>query len=299
MEARITTLTAFLDLAVCPVSYDAVVFMVKAEMERRRIGAERMHVVIVGEVRKKPQYDEHEAHWRLWNIVIPACQLFNATVTLAADWLQAKRIASDKEWKCWPPDWDHQTLKDRRHLIGDVIAAANMGVEIPRVQASEHARRKVRDWWGDSPVVTMTLRNTYLWQRNTDAAAWGAACRHITERGYRVEILQDTDTALCSGHGYGEFNLDLRASCYAEAALNLQANNGAASLCWFGLTPYVMFGAGVPGEEWRGLFVEQGLPLGKSWPWAGVNQKICYGVPTSKQIINEFEEWRTSVSVTN
>lgn len=295
------TLTAFLDLAVCPVSYDAVVFMVKAAIERDRIGATRMHVVIVGEMREKSQYDHHEARWRLWSIVVPATQLFGATVTLAADWLQAKRIASDKDWKCWPPDWDHQTLANRRHLIGDVITASKAGVEIPRIHASEHARRKVREFYDvlDGPVVTMTLRNTYLEARNSDASVWTAAQDHIEKAGYQVMKLYDTDAALSSGHGYGELNIDLRAACYSESALNLQSNNGAASLCWFNLTPYRMFGAGIPAEEWKGLFIDQGLPFLSSWPWAGPQQKICYGEPTVAQIVNEFEEWRGSASATS
>ena len=41
------TLTCFYDLGVGPVSYDFVVFLIKAEIERRRLGAKRMHVVIV------------------------------------------------------------------------------------------------------------------------------------------------------------------------------------------------------------------------------------------------------------
>ena len=56
---------------------------------QRKIGADRMHVTLVGEMRKKPQYDEHEARWRLWNIVVPACALFDATVALVPDWLYA------------------------------------------------------------------------------------------------------------------------------------------------------------------------------------------------------------------
>ena len=100
-----TTLNAFLDLAICPASYDAVVFLAQAAMERDHIGATRMHVSVVGELRKKPQYDEAEAEWRLWNIVIPAARLFGARVSYCDDWLQAERIASAKDWKNWPPDW--------------------------------------------------------------------------------------------------------------------------------------------------------------------------------------------------
>lgn len=289
-----TTVTAVLDLAVTPCSYDAIVFLVKAAMHGKRIGATRMHVCIVGDIRKKPQYDDAEAAWRLWNIVIPAAQLFGATVTLANDWLMAKRICSDKDWKQWPPDWDKQTLKDRRHLIGDVISWAKAGEQVPVLRASEHARRNVKTAYArlGRPVVTMTLRDTYLPERNSVRGEWDRAKRHIEARGYAVVILEDTGVALANGNGYGELNLDVRMACYQEAVLNLQANNGAASLCWFSDKPYRMFGAGVPAEEWDGLFVKQGLPLGETWPWAKPGQKLVYGQTTTEQIVAEFEAWR-------
>lgn len=288
-----TTLTAFYDLSVGPVSFDIIPFLVQAEIERRNIGADRMHVVLVGEIRKKPQYDAAEASWRLRNICLPAPALFGATVTLAADWQQAKRMASDKAWKSWPPDWDAQTLAHRWHLIGGVIDAANRGTKVPLLEASPAARRAVNEWYNSCrrPVVTMTLRNTYLPERNARREDWLAAMRHIEARGFHVVLLEDTGDALRQGRGYGELNLDLRMACYQEANLNLQANNGAASLCWFSARPYRMFGAGVPEEEWHGLFVRQGLPLGSTWPWALPEQKLIYGPTLKTQIIEEFEAW--------
>ena len=286
-----TTLTAVYDLAVGPVSYDVVPFLVQAEMERRKIEATRMHVCLVGEPRIKPQYDESEASWRLWNICLPAAKLFGATVSLCTDWLQVERMTSEKAWKQWPPDWRQQSLKRRHHLIGGVISRHAAGESVPSVNASEHARRKVRSMFATKrlPVVTMTLRNTYLPERNIDPKEWAEAKRYIERRDYAVVVLHDTDVALSAGQGYGEFNLDLRAACYQEAAFNLQANNGAASLCWFSDRPYAMFGAGIPADEWSGLFVRQGLPIGKTWGWALPCQKIVYRQPNRDVIIEEFE----------
>ena len=295
--------TAFYDLAVGPVSFDFVVFAVKADLARRKAGARHLHIVIVphaegvaGMFRDKSRfYDEHEARWRLWNICIPAAQLLGASVTLATGWAQAKRIHAGK---FWPPDWDRQTLKARRHLVGDLIAAARAGEAIPRLEASVHARRKVRKAFARlaKPVVTMTLRSTYLPERNSVANDWIAAAKHIESKGYAVVPILDTGDSLERGGGYAELNLDVRMACYQEAALNLQANNGAASLCWFSEAPYRMFGAGVPAEEWDGLFVKQGLPLGETWPWAAPWQKICYGPTTLDQIVAEFESWAGATS---
>lgn len=296
-----TIITAYLDLDVCPVSFDAVVFMVKAEMERKRVGAARLHVVIVpgkgpGGFRDKSQfYDQHEARWRLWNICIPACALVGATVTLAADWKHASRLKTDA---VWPPDWNRQTLKDRRHLVGDIIQWSRAGVDVPRLQASEHARRKVRELYARrrGKVITFTVRNTYLPERNTQWVDAMAAAKHMANKGYWVEIIKDTGAALSDGQGFGELNLDLRMAMYQEAALNFVESNGPASLCWFSDRPYRMFGAGIPAEEWHGLFVKQGLPLGTNWPWAGPEQRLIYQRSSKDALIAEFESWASATS---
>ena len=297
-----STLTGYYDLSVGPVSFDFVVFMVKAELARREAKADKLHMVIVpyergiaGMFRDKTKlYDEHEMQFRLWNICIPACQLLGANVTLATGWEQAKKLRGEH---VWPADWDRQTLADRRHLIGDLIAASRAGKKIPLLSASEHARRKVRNIYKafGRPVVTMTLRSTYLRERNADRSAWLVARQRIEKDGAAVVILEDTDVALAQGAGYGELNLDLRMAQYQEASLNLQANNGAASLCWFGAAPWRMFTAGVPAEEWDGLFVRQGLPLGQSWPWASEQQRIVYGPTSADQIVAEYEGWKASL----
>jgi hypothetical protein len=290
------TVFAVLDLAVTPVSYDSLVFVVKAEMFRRKIGGTGLHVVVVGTPRIKSQYSDEEAQFRLSNIVLRVPYLLGATVSHAPDWATAKRIVNGAQ--AWPPDWDRQTLKDRRHLIGDVISGSRAGAQVPRVSASAFARAKVRDIYArlGGKVVTMTLRDTYLRERNSVRGDWDRARRHIESRGYAVAILEDTSKALALGSGYGELNLDLRVAMYQEAALNLQANNGAASLCWFSEKPWRMFGAGVPAEEWKGLFVDEGLKIGETWPWSGPQQKLVYGPVTAEQIIGEFEDWALATS---
>lgn len=304
MAARaVTTFTAYYDLAIGPASFDFVVFGIKAKMHAAIAKADRLHFVIVpdadspGGIRPKRQfYDTAEQTWRLWNIVIPACQLLGATFTLAADWLQAERLASGKDWKQWPEDWRNQTLANRHHLIGDVIALSRAGAAVPRIEVPEHARRSVKSWMKrefiglkTKGIVTLTRRSTYLPERNSEWGEWTELRDEIEEAGYWPIVLEDTATALQEGRGYGELNLALRAAMYEEADLNLQANNGAASLCWFGSKPYRMFGCG--DEHWDGLFVKQGLPLGESWPWAGSEQRLCYGKETADQMIAEFDAW--------
>jgi len=295
----VKTLTAVYDLEIGPVSFDFVVWLVKAELERIRVKAEKLHAVIVpfsggvsGMFRDKTAlYDAAEMHWRLWNIVIPACQLINASVSLVPDWDSASRIVGTG--RVWPPDWQDQTLRNRHHLIGGLISAAKSGTPIPILKASEHARRAVKKLWGDKPVVTMTARRTYLGDRNSDPVEWGRAKSDIEAMGFTVQPISDVSAALERGSGFAEFSLDLRLAMYEQAVFNIQANNGAASLCWFSHKPYCMFDAGIGDtrEEWRGLFEDQGLPWGESWPWASRGQRIVYERSTHKTIMAEFGKW--------
>lgn len=291
-----TTLTAFLDLAVCPVSFDAIVFIAQAEAERRKLGADRLYICAVGEPRRKPQYDEAEADWRLWNIVLPAAKLFGARVMLAADWLQAERIASLKDWKNWPPDWRDQNLRQRWHLVGGLISRHASGEAIPRPRASEHARRKVAERWGHRKFVSMTRRRTYLADRNSLDEEWDRAAAHIAAAGYAVEAISDTSVALAVGRGYSELSLDLRMATYEAAAFNVVANCGPSSLLWLSDRPYAMTDAAAIPEEWESLFVKQGLPRGANWPWALPNQRLLYGRTAAAEIIEAFEAWRSTAA---
>jgi len=276
-----------------------MIFMAQAEMERRKTGADNLHVCLFGEVRKKSQYDEAEAEWRLWNIVVPAARLFGAmlSVTPGRDGFRAfgEMIPGDY---FWPHRWQFQKYDAaqgiRRHLVGGLIKQAKNGEPIARPTASEHALRAVRKLAEGRKFVTMTTRETYLPERNSDAGAWAQAANEIARRGYSVQRIVDTSTALREGHGFAELNLDLRMAWYQTAEFNICANTGPASLLWLSDRPYVMMGAGVPAEEWDGLFVKQGLPLGESWPWALPNQRIAYGKETAETILAEFDRWASA-----
>lgn len=93
-------LTAFYDLECGPISFDFITWLVRAMKERDRLGCKGLHVVIVpkenglgGFSRHWGNHDEHAARWRLWHIVVAACPLAGATVTLAASRQQAQDIS--------------------------------------------------------------------------------------------------------------------------------------------------------------------------------------------------------------
>lgn len=279
------TLYAYYDLGIGPVSFDVVPFLIQARLAQAAAKAERLHFILVpaaggvdGVFRdKRNLYDAAEMHWRLWNIVVPACRLAGGTVTLATDWDEARRIPGPADPR-WPQDWDRQSLSRKPYLQREVIEAARAGIVIPKLRVLEHARRAVRQQIqrAGKPLVTLTLRNTYERERNADPALWEAFWQALRYR-YHVVRLYDTSDELAKGYGYGALNLELRAALYQEAVQNFHCHGGPMVLNWFLDAPFVVFGAAHPHKYWRENWVKNvGLAIGEQLPWARPDQRLRY-----------------------
>lgn len=297
------TLTAFYDLGVGPVSYDVIPFLIQARMAAEDAGCERVHVVIVPDKRgvdgmfkdKRHLYSAEEMHWRLWNLVIPACNLIRASVTLATDWDHARRLAAGD---VWPHDWDRQTPANRHHLQREIIQAAKAGRKIPMLRASDHARAAVRAQVerAGQPLVTITLRNTYEPGRNSDVLLWSDLHQALRYQ-YHVEVLQDTSAALPRGWGFGELVLDLRMALYECAAMNFHPHGGPVVLCWFSGAPFAMFDAARPHKDWRQHWERNvGLQLGEQLPWASEDQRLIYDETTEQRVADEVTAWQARMA---
>lgn len=294
------TLVAYYDLAVGPVSFDVISFLIRARMAAEDLACIHVHVVIVpyekgigGAFRDKTNlYDAHEMRWRLWNIVIPACNLAGASVTLATDWEQARSI---KGAHVWPEDWDRQSLKNKPYLPRPIIDAARKGREVPRLHASAHALKKVGQWYARlGKVVTLTLRQTYEPARNSDPRAWEALYDPIEARGFKVVTLLDTDVALSNGSGFGELNLDLRMACYELARMNLSGNGGASFLLWMSQAPFILMDCAMPFGSWQSFWETHiGLDVAnkEQLPWARADQRLVYEAATAQNLVLAFERW--------
>lgn len=283
-------LTAFYDLEHGPVSFDFITWLVRAMKERDQRGCKGLHVVIVpkedglgGFSRNWGKHDEHAARWRLWHILVAACPLAGATVTVAATRHQAHRhLAQEPFW--WP--------EGKAHLMGPLVASARKGEAIPKLKATEAARRYVTAWTGAENYVTLTVRNqTTDPDRNSNAAAWLDLSQMAVKAGYKFVWLDDSNVALSQGRGYAELDPDLRLALYERAAMNFIGNNGPQELLKFSDAPYLVFGVALT-DGWKEHFRKHfGMQPGEQVPWAGPHQKIVYEPDTSQVLLREFAAW--------
>jgi hypothetical protein len=292
------TLYAFYDLAVGPVSFDVMPFLMQARIAQQAQGCDRLHFVVVpdskgidGQFRDKSHlYDAPEMHWRLWNIVVPACRMAGGTVSVVHDWAEAKRLPGDGDL-CWPDDWTTQSLKRKHYLQREVTEYGRAGGKVPLLQPLAHARRAVRHQITKSgkPLVTLTMRNTYEPARNADQGLWQQAYEALRYRFHVVRIF-DTSEELVKGYGYGALNLELRAALYAEAVQNFHCHGGPVTLNWYLDAPYVLFGAAQPHDPWMKVWIQNvGLQIGEQFPWARPDQRLRYDPCSDKAMAQEIQ----------
>lgn len=289
-------LTAFCDLVHCPVSFDAVTFMVRAMLERQRRGCSGLHIVVVpnedglgGFARNWGGYDEAATRWRLWHIVLATCPLARATVTIAPTREIAKQMPAATQWY---PD-------GKAHFMGPLVDAARKKEKIPRFESTDAARQYVAKWLSADPrpLVTMTTReNGPEPDRNSNMKAWEQMREHISSKGFRVEVIRDTHVELAQGRGYASLDPDLRLALYERAKMNLIGNNGPQELLKFSNAPYLVFGVALtPGwqEHFKRYF---NMNPGEQLPWARPDQRLVYRPDSFEVLREEFERWESATS---
>lgn len=280
-----TVVAADYDLAKGPISYDFAIWLVKALMWKEDQGADRLHVNIHphtgglgGFARHWGGYDEAQTRWRLWNIVVPLCQLAGATVTVLPERGEIKT------------DFDHHAR--------EIIAASRAGRLIPRLAATPHAQALARHWHDEAfsrPFVTITMRETFDPVRNSSRDAW-EAFEQVALAQYFVVWLDDTAKALLRRSGaWAELSVDLRAALYQRAAMNLMVCNGPSALCFYTGAPILQFGAG-QGENWKKHYEFLGLKEGDQFPWAHAHQRLIYKPDSYSNIAAEFAKWALATS---
>lgn len=284
-------LTAHYELDRHPVSYDFIAWLIRAKWEADEGQCTHMHVAIdptpEGRCREWGNYDAAAAQWRLWHIIVPACTLVGASVTVSP--------MADFDCPRWTGGMAWRTLKKRDHVVASLVELAKAGAALPKLKATEAARRYVRSFLDRKigPFATITSRNLPLLPEKN--SRWNDLWEfqlYLEGQGYRVFWIEDTDVAMAKGAGYAELDVDLRLALYEACALNIIGNNGPAALLEHSSAPYIRTGGGQV-EDWE---QNHGLKHGEQLPWARARQLIWYGPDTFDELKKAYSAWAGATS---
>ena len=258
-----------------PICWDFLIWLVDAEMTRRRFGAPApLRVAFT----REDQLDDVSRRF-FENVFRPLLPLINAVEDPDAVGGRHKPLYTPFE----------------------VVLASKAGEAVPRLEASATARDTMELWLHGTEPVTITLREAPHWKhRNSNLEAWLRFADDLQRRGQPVIFLRDTARANEPLPGYAScpiasWNVDLRMALYERARANLFVSNGPAGLALFGDRPYLYFlhifkddlyGPNNPGW-WLG---SNGIDEGEQWPWALPTQRLVWRPDTYENISAAWEE---------
>jgi len=261
------------NLANGPLGFDFLVWLVDAEMIRRRENAPAP--LKVGFWLGRDAEDRiNRAERRLWleKVFRPALALIGAVENETAIHGHHKPVFVPR----------------------DIVAAARRGETVPRFKSGLPPRHP--------GAVTITLREAAYWQnRNSDLDAWLKFARAIARRGEKVIVVRDTAKAAEPFHEFdidpeASVDLTIRMALYENAKANLFVANGPATLAVFSDRPWLMF---VPPEDDDSLYAPNtrkfwkemaGIELGGQYPWSGPHQRLVWAPDEFDEIMRAWDD---------
>lgn len=293
------TLYALYDLDAMPPTFDIASFLFLAELERRRAGLGRIHLVIVPGRNLQPQNEAEEAlpdearQRRVDTILVPVSRLLPSCtgLTLCANRKDAARFRFAASVPVFPasatptfPLAPDQSLINALDLSADTV--------FPILTAPDQERHAVRTWLdgriGDRLPVVVSLRESpFMPARNSAVDQWIAFARRLDETRFAPVFVRDTERALePPTNGLEAFpifeaaswNIALRMALYEAAYVNLAVMHGAMELCWFnGACRYAAFmPVGTSPQTSPEFLGSRGFVEGQSLPFAQPWQKLIW-----------------------
>lgn len=319
---RRRTLALFYDLDIASLTFDIVDYLMLAELERRRLGLDAVHVVVVpGRVdglRQEAEHyekvvDQHARIWRLHNLIIPMFALFPtvAGYTICSDRRHATLVRFFFPRRVHPPGyWPAFPIVPVRRLV---FGAAREGRAVfPGLTIPEQALRFVDTWLkariGDRKPVVITLRQYgYQPTRNSNVSAWIAFARKLDRSRYAPIFVQDVAAAmqetppeLAEFPVFREapFNMILRGALYERAWLNICQAHGPTELMWYNeRCRYVIFlTIGSSPETELETLRGYGIEADESPPFATPLQKWVWDKDELPMIEREFAAMEAAIA---
>lgn len=187
-----------------------------------------------------------------------------------------------------------------------ICLAARRGEEVPILQANGEAKAHVKGWvsqWGqERPPITITLREGSHWsKRNSNIEAWVRLARDLQAKGEFVVFVRDTEKANEPIEDFitypsASYSIQPRMALYELAKCNLYVSNGPAGLGLFSGAPYLYFLRLRRDEEYEPNNPEwwvraNGIGDGDQWPWAKPGQHMIWSGDDYKSLCEGWEKY--------
>lgn len=317
-------LYAFYDLKVEAITFDIVLFLAAADLERRRQRLGRLCLIIVpgpvaGLRSEDPCYesvvDGAARRWRIHNILLAAISLVPscAGFTLAGSREEAAALLAGAGDRIYPKTYE--SALPVAHHPNDFLLPAQAGVRpIGVLRASAQALRYIDRWIslraGSRRLVVITLREyAYGSARNSNFSEWREFARRLDPIIWWPVFVPDTEQALedmsvkfsgCEIFGEVTWNVALRMALYERAWLNLGVNNGPMALCWLNdRTRYITYKMETPSVSQTSIpfMRSRGFEPNQSLPSATAFQKWVWEDDTLGVIQREFDAMVTTIEL--
>jgi hypothetical protein len=311
-----STLYAFYDLSVAPISFNFVTFMVLAELERIKLDRDSISLVIVPsedlsshcmEKNQQSRLSTEQLIWRKSNILLPVTTLVPSCrqVTYCRTRNEAGDIFATAGDAVYPAGYA-PNFSGRSPHFGQATIAACQGHEIPTLSVSEQALKYIRQWidrWaGGRKVVAITLRMAeYRSFLNSNIDAWTAFARRLDPDQYFPVFIPDIDTCLelpdsrfdgLTIFNEPVFNVQLRAALLEEAYINMFVSNGTNELAYYnGKCRFLWFNTHLRNtvSDQKNRFGVSGLNDGCRVPFFTPYQKLVWKWDDPDILISEFD----------
>ena len=253
--AREDALYFFLDLEVCPITYDVVSYLGSADIHRRQLRLEHIHIVVVpgrtdGVREEQLDYeqavDPESRRFRLHNMVIP---LFRLLPSCTGYTVCATRQEAHASWSVSTrhifPEGYTVTFPLAPNRLGLCEAARRGEAVFPMLRAHPQAITYVRQFLdpraaGRRVVVINLRRYGFMPARNSNDTNWIAFARGLDATKWLPVFVLDTDEANDLRPDLDGFvifhappwSVELRMALYELADLTMAIAQGPMELCW-------------------------------------------------------------------
>ena len=300
-------LQAYYDTRFAPITFDYANFLVCAEAYRQSIKLPRINLHIVASSFRDisvrdVKFMSDEKLWRVNHILMRIPNLIPSISQITLYKTPPETISYPTFPSTYPPRTPEESLTVTPYLMDRVSKFHNLGCNVQPFTASNHAKKLIKDFTGDKPYFTISLRTSHFQvARNSRLEEWYKVYSALKESKFNVFVIPDFEDVLTNNEArkydwklaeFAAFELDLRLALYENAIDNLCVSNGTSTVAYYSSSPVKMFKIlvdGINSTSEKALMYSAGVAKGTSPSFYKENQKWIWKDDTFENIMETLK----------